>query len=349
MQPRRSVYLVLGIGVFAVGWAAIFIRLADAPALSTAAFRLAFASAPVAGYAALRHRADLRRLRAAEWWLLAGSGAALAVHFAAWIASLHLTTVASSVALVTTQPLWAALIAAAVLGERVTRGTLLAIVVATAGGALIGVRDFAAGGEALWGDALALVGAVCAAIYFTIGRRLRAGLDLAAYIGVVYPAAALLLLATAALGRQPLAGFPAETWLMFLLLALVPQLVGHSSLNWAVRYLPAHVVTVALLGEPVISTLLAIPFLGEEPGLLRAIGGAVTLVGVYLAIREEVRRGASGSAGASAHGTPPPTPAGGSPGSVILPDIARCDAATGDDVPARRAPDAGARSAAEPP
>src|SRR5215211_2132002 len=190
MQARGSVYLVLGMGVFAVGWAAIFIRLADAPALSTAAFRLTFASVPVAGYAALRHRGDLRGLRRGEWWLLAGSGAALAVHFAAWIASLQLTTVASSVALVTTQPLWAALIAAVVLGERVTRGTLIAILVATAGGALIGARDLTAGGDALWGDALALVGAVCAAVYFTIGRRLRAELDLAAYIGVVYPVAA---------------------------------------------------------------------------------------------------------------------------------------------------------------
>jgi drug/metabolite transporter (DMT)-like permease len=187
-----------------------------------------------------------------------------------------------------------------VLGERVTRGTVVAILVATAGGALIGVRDFASGGDALWGDALALVGAVCAAIYFTIGRRLRATLDLPTYVGVVYPVAALVLLGTALVARRPLSGFPAETWLMFLLLALVPQLVGHSSLNWAVRYLPAHVVTVALLGEPVISTVLAIPILGEEPGVLRVTGGAVTLVGVYLAIREEIRR--------SARRPSPPTP-----------------------------------------
>ena len=134
---------------------------------------------------------------------------------------------------------------------------------------------------------------MCAAVYFIIGRRLRAGLDLAAYIGVVYPVAALLLLASAVVAGQPLSGFDGRTWLMFLLLALVPQLVGHSSLNWAVRYLPAHVVTVALLGEPVISTVLAIPILGERPGLVRVIGGAITLVGVYLALREEIRRARS--------------------------------------------------------
>jgi drug/metabolite transporter (DMT)-like permease len=283
---RFSVYLVLGMGVFAVGWAAIFIRLADAPALSTAAYRLMFAAIPVAGYATLRHQTDLRGLHGGGRWLLLGSGAALALHFATWIGSLQLTSVASSVALVTTQPLWAALIAAAFLGERVTRGTVVAMVVATAGGALIGARDFAAGGEALVGDALALIGAICAAIYFTIGRRMRVGLDLPAYIGVVYPAAAVLLLVMTIVARQPLTGFSGETWLMFLLLALVPQLVGHSSLNWAVRYLPAHVVTVALLGEPVLSTVLAIPILGERPGLIRVIGGAVTLFGVYLVLRE---------------------------------------------------------------
>ncbi|MGH2584353.1 MAG: DMT family transporter, partial [Dehalococcoidia bacterium] len=280
-------------GVFAVGWAAIFIRLADAPALSTAAYRLLFAALPVAGYAALRRRPELRGLGGSDRWLLFGSGAALAVHFASWIASLQLTTIASSVALVTTQPLWAALIGAAVLRERLARGTVIAILVAAAGGALIGVQDFAAGGEALVGDGLALVGAVCAAIYFLIGRRVRAGLDLAGYIGVVYPAAALLLLAATIVAREPLTGFSGETWLMFLLLALVPQLIGHSSLNWAVRYLPAHIVTVALLGEPVLSTLLAIPILGERPGLLRIAGGAITLFGVYLALREEVRNSRS--------------------------------------------------------
>jgi drug/metabolite transporter (DMT)-like permease len=289
MASRLPVYLVLALGVFAVGWAAIFIRLADAPALSTAAFRLTFASVPVAGYAALRHRSSLRSLVRQDWILLVASGTALAVHFGSWIASLQLTTVASSVALVTTQPLWAALIGAAFLRERVTRGTVVAILVASAGGAVIGARDFAAGGDALAGDALALVGAVCAAVYFLIGRRLRARIDLAAYVGVVYPVAAVLLVVTALAVRQPLSGFSGETWLMFLLLALVPQLIGHSSLNWAVRYVPAHVVTVALLGEPILSATLAIPILGEQPGLLRVIGGAVTLAGVYLVMREEVR------------------------------------------------------------
>jgi drug/metabolite transporter (DMT)-like permease len=289
MQPGVRVYLVLAVGVFAVGWAAIFIRLADAPALSTAAFRLLFASVPVGLWALTRHRPALRALAGRGRLLLVASGLALAVHFAAWIASLQLTSVASSVALVTTQPIWAALISAAVLRERVSRRMGLAILVTTAGGAVIAAGDFQTGGTALLGNALALAGAVCAAVYFTIGRGLRAGLDLAAYIGVVYPVAAVVLLGAALATGQPLRGFSAQTWTMFLLLALVPQLIGHSSLNWALRYLPAHLVTVAVLGEPVLSTLLAIALLAETPGLLQVAGGVVTLAGVYLAVREEVR------------------------------------------------------------
>lgn len=283
--PR--LYAGLLVGVVAVSWAAIFIRLADAPALSIAAWRLLLAALPVAAVAMLRHRKELLRLGGRDRLLLAVSGIALALHFATWIASLDRTTVASSVALVTTQPIWVALLAAAVLGERVSRRSALAIAVATAGGVIIGGADIAVSGSALIGDALAVIGAVCAAVYFVAGRRARPTLSLAGYVGVVYSIAAVALIAGAAAGRQPLTGFSARTWLMLALLALVPQLIGHSLLNWSLRYLSAPLVSVAILGEPVISTVLAIPILGEQPGPLRIAGAAITLLGVYLAIRAE--------------------------------------------------------------
>jgi drug/metabolite transporter (DMT)-like permease len=275
--------------VVAVSWAAIFIRLAEAPALSIAAYRLGLSAVPVGAFALARRRAELARLRRGEWLLLTASGAALALHFAAWIASLSRTTVASSVALVTTQPVWVALLSALVLREPVSLQGALAVLVATAGGVTIAGADIALSGEALVGDALALVGAICAAVYFIVGRRVRPAMSLASYIGVVYTvAAALLLLAALAMGA-PLSGFSTRTWTMFVLLALVPQLLGHSALNWALRYLSAPFVSVTVLGEPIISTLLAIPFLGEWPGPVRVVGGAVTLAGVYLAVREEAQ------------------------------------------------------------
>lgn len=309
-EHRLRLYGGLFAGVVAVSWAAIFIRLAEAPALSVSAYRLVFAALPVALFAAARRRDELLRLSRREHLLLLVSGAALALHFATWIASLGRTTVASSVALVSTQPVWVALIAVLVLRERMSRRAGLAILVATVGGATIGGADISLSGEALAGDALALVGAVCAGIYFVAGRRVRPTMSLAGYVGVVYTVAAVLLVAAAAGAGQPLTGCSLQTWLMLALLAIVPQHLGHSTLNWALRYLSAPFVSVAILGEPVISTALAIPFLDEWPGPMRVVGGAITLVGVYLAVREESKQAHHGPADEAA---PMPAGAGSSP------------------------------------
>jgi drug/metabolite transporter (DMT)-like permease len=275
--------------VIAVSWAAIFIRLADAPALSISAYRLTFAAAPLLLYALLRHRDELRGLTGRERWLLALAGLALALHFGTWIASLSRTTVASSVALVTTQPLWVAVLALVTLRERVRRLGAVAILVATVGGVLIGGADISISGKALWGDVLAVLGAIFGAVYFVVGRSVRPTMALATYIAVVYSVAAAVLLLAAVVTGQPLTGFSAQTWMMFGLLALVSQIIGHSTLNWSLRYLSATFVSVAILGEPVIATALAIPILGEQPGAMRLAGGVVTLLGVYLALRDEGR------------------------------------------------------------
>jgi len=274
-------------GVLAVSWAAILVRLAAAPPLAVAAWRMALAALPALAFALWRRRDELARVdRRGRLWLGA-SGLALAIHFAAWIASLRLTSVASSVALVTTQPVWAALLARVFLGERVGGRTWAGIAVAVSGGAAVAGADLDASAGALLGDGLAVAGGVMAAAYLVAGRRARANLSLGAYAGVVYPAAAAALLLGAGLGGVPLIGYPARTWAALALLALVPQLVGHSLLNWSLRWLSAPFVAVAVLGEPVIATLLAIPILGETPGLLQAAGAALTLAGVALAATGE--------------------------------------------------------------
>lgn len=283
---RPLVLAVLFGGVLAVSAAALFVRLADAPALTTAAYRLGFAAGPALALLPLRGRRELPALRRGEWGWLALSGVCLALHFATWIASLEMTTVSSSVALVTTSPLFVAAFVW-LRGEEVSAGTLLAMLVCLAGGLIIGAADLGAGGRALQGDLLALAGAAFAGAYFALGRRLRAHSSVTTYIGVVYPLAALGLLALAVGGRQRLDGFDGETWLMFALMALVPQLLGHSSLNWALGYLSAPFVAIAVLGEPVIATVLAAIFLGELPGPLRIAGGIVVLAGVYLGLRAE--------------------------------------------------------------
>ena len=293
MRPRPLQLLVLLSGILAVSTASIFIRCAQpaASSLTIAAGRLVFATLALAPLALTRHRAALARLTARELRLAALAGLFLAAHFALWIASLERTTVASSVVLVTTTPLWVGLLSPLFLREPLTRRLALGIALALAGGVIVGLGGAggthaaagAAPGGALLGDLMALSGAWMMAGYLMAGRRLRAGLTLVPYVFVVYGiAAALLTVAMAATGRS-LFGLAPATYLWLALLALVPQLLGHSSFNWALRYLPAAFVAVALLGEPVGSSALAFGLLHEVPTPLELGGAALILGGIAVA------------------------------------------------------------------
>jgi len=284
MSPSsRRVRASLALGVLSVSWAAILVRLADAPALAIAAWRLVLAGAAALAFALLRRRAELRALDGRAYSLLAGAGLALALHFATWISSLRLTSVASSVALVTTQPVWVALLSRALLRERIAPRVAGGIALAVLGGVAMAGGDVATGPRALAGDALALAGAIAAALYFVAGRRVRARLSAGAYVGVVYPVAALGLLALAIGAGTQLTGFGARTWTALALLALVPQLLGHSLLNWSLRWLSGTFVAVTIVAEPVMSIVLAIPVLGERPSSTQVVGGLLLLAGVALA------------------------------------------------------------------
>jgi drug/metabolite transporter (DMT)-like permease len=285
-----NAYLLLLAGITATSFAAIFIRLADAPALVIAAWRLGLASLAIAPVAALRSGTQIRRLDAGAWRMALGSGALLAVHFATWITSLQYTTVASSAVIVSTSPVWVALASAIFWRDRPNRRVVAGIGVAVAGSVVIGGGDLAAGGTALWGDLLATTGALSVAGYFMAGRRLRHTLALLPYIAVVYSVAAASLVATVLLSGQPLAGYTIQTYAMFVLLAAVPQLIGHSSYNFALRHLSATLVSVATLGEPIGATLLAALVLGEQPSLAVLLGGALVLGGMaFVILGEHIR------------------------------------------------------------
>jgi drug/metabolite transporter (DMT)-like permease len=284
MAPR----LALAIGIAAVSSGAIFVRLAQnhAPSLAVAAYRLGLAALILLPLAWLRHRSLLRRLAAADWrWLLA-SGCCLAVHFATWITSLEYTSVASSVALVSTSPLWVALIAWLAWREPLTARLGAGLVLALGGSVLISLAEANAAVSArpFLGNALALAGALAVSGYWLIGRRLRRRLPLVPYVTVVYGTAAALLIAAALLLRQKLGGFVPATYGWFLLLALLPQLLGHSSFNWALGHLPASYVAIATLGEPIGAAILAYAFLGETPTRLKLLAAAMVLAGIYLAL-----------------------------------------------------------------
>jgi drug/metabolite transporter (DMT)-like permease len=295
-------FAILG-AILAVSTASIFIRFAqrEAPSLVIAAFRLTFASLILAPIALTRHRAELRRLTRRELLLALLSGVFLALHFATWITSLEYTTVASSVVLVSTSPLWVALLSPLVLRERLTRAVLVGMLLALTGGVVIALSDacvwqnglscpslaeFVQGG-AFFGNFLALAGAWMVAGYLLIGRRLRSKMSLIPYIFVVYSIAAIALIVIMfAAGETPL-GYPPMTYVWMLLLALVPQLIGHSTYNWALRYMPAALVAVTTLGEPIGSTILAYFLLREAPTWIKLGGATMILAGIWLASKAE--------------------------------------------------------------
>jgi drug/metabolite transporter (DMT)-like permease len=278
----------LVVAVAAVSTSAVLVRYSDAPSTVKALYRVAFTVLLLAPVALTRSRASFARLHRRDALAAGLAGVALAVHFAAWFRSLDLTSVAASVTLVQSQPLFVAVGAWAFLGERVTRRTVLGIVVAVVGMAAMSASDLlggAAGPAPLVGDALAVTGAVAAAAYFLAGRSVRQRVPLVPYVVVVYSACAVALLLLALVEGLPLLAYPRREWLLFLAMAVGPGLFGHTVLNWALGHLQSSVVSVSLLGEPVGASLLALVLLGEVPSLATVAGGAVVLAGITVTAR----------------------------------------------------------------
>jgi drug/metabolite transporter (DMT)-like permease len=282
-------YALLAAGVTAVSFSAIFIRLAHAPAMTMAFWRNLIATAMVVPVAVAVHREAFRALSRRDVVVATVSGALLAGHFATWIPSLRYTTVAASTVLVTTAPVWVAA-ASAWLGERVTPATAVGIGVALAGAVVVSGGDLGVSGRAVYGDVLAFLGAVLAAGYFLIGRRLRQRLPLLVYVSIVYATCTVVLVPVMAVSGSGFTGFPATTWGLFVLMALVPQIMGHTVFNFLLRDLDPTVVTVGIMGEPVGASLLALAFFGEVPQWATVVGGALILAGIYVGITAQARR-----------------------------------------------------------
>jgi drug/metabolite transporter (DMT)-like permease len=304
MHEIRS-RLLLPVGLFAavlaVSTASIFIRFAqaEAPSLVIAALRLTFATLILAPVALTRHREELRKLTRREITLGIISGLFLTAHFATWITSLEYTSVASSAVFVATGPLWVALLSPLLLNEHLTPTAVIGLALALLGGIVVGLSDACVihngiqcpelsqilQGRAMWGNFLALAGAWAVTGYLIIGRKLRAKISLVAYIFVVYGISAIgLIIVMLVAGQSPL-GLPTQTYLWIFLLALIPQIIGHSTFNWALAYLPAAFIAVTTLGEPVGSAILAFFILQETPSVVMISGGILILIGIYLASR----------------------------------------------------------------
>lgn len=300
-MSRTFVALAVAASIVAISTAAILIRLADAPPVVIGFYRLLYATLILLPFTLWTAREELRAMPARDWLALSGVGAVLALHFASWITSLDLTSVAASVVLVTLHPVFVAFVSKRVFGEGVGALGWVGVVIALVGGVVI-VRGDLAQPQSLVGDALALVGALAAAVYFLAGRGYRRRLSLLAYVTPVYASCALVLgvltLLPAPYGG-PLTGLPAREHLLFLAMAVVPMILGHTVLNWALRHVTAPVIATSIVGEPVGSTLLALLILRETPPATALAGGIVVLVGIALVASVEARRPSAARAAAA--------------------------------------------------
>lgn len=215
------------------------------------------------------------------------SGVALGAHFGFWISSLDYTSVAASVVLVSNTPVFVAILAYLLFGEKTTLVSFAGILVALGGTAVIS-QDGSVGSAALLGNALAIVGALTFTVYVLIGRSQRSAAEpvgVLPYSIVLYSAAALTLLPAALLSGDRLWGYSGETWFWLAAITVGPQIMGHTVFNWALRYVEASVISGTVLAEPVVASLLAWLVLSEKPGIATVLGGAIVLVGIFLLLR----------------------------------------------------------------
>jgi drug/metabolite transporter (DMT)-like permease len=291
---RRFAFLALIFGIFAISTGAVFARLSDAPSLATAAYRLTIASLILAPFAFVYRRHEIARLNRKDLIYTFSAGAFLAVHFGAWISSLSYTSVASSVTLVNTIPIWVGL-AAFLMGEKLSGLTWMALILSVIGGFFVGYGDFSTDPRALWGDCLAIIGGMAVSGYVILGRRVRQKLSLLAYVSLCYGTAAIFLCITCQLLGVKMSGFSQYTWLIFLGMAIVPQLLGHSCYNWALGYASAEFIAVALLGEPIGSSILAFFMFDELPKPIMFLGFAFIMSAIVIAAAGEQKDGKSGA------------------------------------------------------
>jgi drug/metabolite transporter (DMT)-like permease len=306
-ELRYSPYLALFFAILAASSASILITKAqqDVGSLAIAAWRLSLATLLLAPFTLIRRAKEFRKISRRQWGLAILAGFFLALHFACWVSSLRYTTLASSVILVATSPLWVALLAPLFLHEKLTKWFIIGLLIAFAGSVIVGLSagcTWVNGtlscqvfqkvwyGPMVLGNVLALLGAVFSACYLMVGRAVRRDVLIEIYALIVYGVAAVILLGLAVGFKEKMAGFPPDNYLWLVALAIIPQIIGHSTFNWALKYIQASMVSLALLGEPVGSILLAFLLLKKVPTVLEVVGGLCILAGVYLATKNNQQK-----------------------------------------------------------
>jgi len=280
------VMTAMGFAVLALSFSSIFVtRLEqfEVPALVIAFYRMSIATAILLPAAVVLKRDEILALDRRDLGLLALGGFCLAIHFAAWITSLRYVSIATSIVLVNSHPLFVVIASYLFLGERPAGRSLVGTAVGLLGMAIISYDALFNVQLALKGDALALLGALAVVGYFIVGRKARARMSLLGYVTPLYAACSIFLLTLVLIKGDRLAPYSDSIWIFLVALAIVPTIVGHTVFNWALKHVRPTAISLAFLGEPVIASLLALIFFAQHPPATTLIGGGLVLTGVYLA------------------------------------------------------------------
>jgi drug/metabolite transporter (DMT)-like permease len=275
-------YLALVLGIITVSCSAILVKFAEAPSSITAFYRIFFSVLIMTPLFLFKHVGELKAITKRDWTYSAIAGVFLALHFVLWFESLRFTSVASSVVLVTLQPIFAFLGTYLFFKERFTFRSIMSAVLAVIGSIIISWGDFRISGLALWGDILALIACLLVTVYFLFGQDVRSRMSLVTYTFIVYLVSSVTLLIYVFFSGDPLFPYTLEQWMYFLLLAIFPTLLGHTMFNYTLRWVSTSLISVTILIEPIGASILAYYLLNELIHIHQLIGGAVVISGICL-------------------------------------------------------------------
>jgi len=289
--PPFNPYIALLVGVIAISTSAIFVKLGSGTSASIIAFyRLFFAVLLMAPIVLTKYRYQLLSINKIDWLLAVGAGVFLALHFILWFESLNHTSVASSVVLVSMQPIFAFIGTYLFFHERFSPGAIISMLITIFGSIIISWGDFQLSTGRFLGDILALLGAVAVTVYFLLGQQARKRVSFITYTFIVYFMSMITLLIYNLVLRQDFFGHPTEHWLIFIALALIPTFLGHSLFNWALRWLSTAAISMALVFEPIGATILAYFVLNEIVTSTQWLGGTIVIFGLFLFVVSTTRK-----------------------------------------------------------
>jgi drug/metabolite transporter (DMT)-like permease len=289
--PPFNPYIAIVIGVLSVSTSAVLVKLAgNAPAAIIANYRLLLAVLLMTPIMIWKYRHEFKLITKKDWFLSSLAGIFLAFHFILWFESLNYTSVASSVVLVTLQPIFAFLGTYLFFKERFSAGAIISMVIALFGSVIISWGDFQVSGMALFGDILAFIAAIAVTAYFLLGQNARKRLSLMTYTYVVYGVSSITLILYNLLLQNPFFGYSTDYWLVFLALAVIPTFFGHTLFNWALKWLSTSTISMAIVFEPIGASVLAYFILGEKITWSQWLGGTIVIFGLFLFIMSTTRK-----------------------------------------------------------